>query len=333
MTNSKDGVPLKSLRRPLYAILTIVLLITCSGCMKVSMDFAVAPDGATTGRMTAGINAVLAQSGEGVSGPLEGLAAGATNWRSREYREGDWFITEAVGVAAPGQSLFPQSDGEAPKLTTAKSARRLSTRYALTLTVPPPDKEMLQDPTENVDAQMQALVKSMLASFELGFTLEAPGKVISTTGAVVGPGKAHWQLGFDDVQTGRLPEFTVTSELTNWANVGRLADQLAYNGRLYDCAPRLAGALERGLLPNPPLNVAAEHKLQPPDYAMLLEIIDKLDASGRPAITESLIKKLGLNRDETSAETIAKAHARLMKLDVRALTDGAIVDALGQKLR
>ncbi|MHB8995103.1 MAG: LppM family (lipo)protein [Armatimonadota bacterium] len=319
-------------RLPLL-IMAIALLIACSGCMKVSMDLAVAPDGSSSGRMLAGIDASLAQAGETKSGPLAGLAGGAANWKTRDYREGNWLMTEAVGSAPPGRPLFPQDDDKAPQTTLTTSARRLSTRYNLSLVVPPPDKTMMGDPTEGVDEQMQALVKGMLASFELSFSLKAPGRVVATSGTVVGPGRAQWKLGFDDLGKSSLPDFTVTTELPNWTNLGRLADQLAYNGRLYDCAPRLAAALERGLLPNPPLNAAAAQKLAPEDYARLLEIIDKLDAAGRPAITENLIKKLELNRDETSAETIIRAHARVMKLDVRGLSDNAIGDALGQKLR
>ncbi|MGE5532531.1 MAG: hypothetical protein ACM3VW_10495, partial [Bacteroidota bacterium] len=164
-------------------------------------------------------------------------------------------------------------------------------------------------------------------------SLKAPGRVVSTTGTVVGPGKAQWKLGFDDLGKGKMPSFGVTTELANWTNIGRLADQLASNGRLYDCAPALAAALARGLLPNPAASTAAAQKLGAEDYGRLLEIIDKLDAPGRPAVTETLIKKLGLNRDDTSAEAIGKAHARVMKLDVRGLSDNAITDALAGKLK
>jgi hypothetical protein len=318
--------------RLLLVIVAIAVLIACSGCMKVSVDLAVAPDGSSSGRMLAGIDASLAQAGEELSHPLDGLTGGG-NWRSREYRQGNWLMTEAVGSATPGQPLFPEDEGEAPKTTLVTSDRRLSTRYTLSLIVPKPDTKMMKDPTEGTDEELKPLVKSMLSSIEISFSLRAPGQVVATTGTVVGRGKAQWKLGFDALGRGQMPKFALTTELANWTNLGRLADQLAHNGRLYDCAPRLAAALGRGLLPNPPLSSAAAQKLGAEDYARMLEIIDKLDAAGRPAITESLIKKLGLNGDETSAETIAKAHARLMKLDVRGLTDDAIGDTLGQKLR
>ncbi|MGE5532702.1 MAG: hypothetical protein ACM3VW_11385, partial [Bacteroidota bacterium] len=155
------------------ATIAVALLITCSGCMKVSMEIGVAPDGSSTGRVVAGVDASLAQSGETVSGgPFGGLTNSGGNWKSRENREGNWLMTEAVGSAAPGQALFPESDGEAPKTTVTTSARRLSTRYTLSLIVPPPDKEMMSGPTEDMDAQTQALVKSMLSSFEIIFSLK-----------------------------------------------------------------------------------------------------------------------------------------------------------------
>jgi hypothetical protein len=324
---------MKKAQRQLLTAVAVALLITCSGCMKVSMEIGAAPDGSSTGRVVAGVDASLAQGGETVGGPFSGLTNSGSNWKSREYREGNWLMTEAVGSAAPGQALFPEGDGETPKTTVTTSARRLSTRYTLSLIVPPPDKEMMSGPTEDMDAQTQALVKSMLSSFEISFSLKGPGRVVSTTGTVVGPGKAQWKLDFDDLGKGKMPNFAVTTELANWTNIGRLADQLASSGRLYDCAPALASALARGLLPNPPANTAAAQKLGAEDYGRLLEIIDKLDAPGRPAVTEAMIKKLALNGDDTTAEAIAKAHARVMKLDVRGLSDSAITETLGGKLK
>lgn len=316
--------------RGLLVVLLAVVIGCVSGCVRMSIDLAAAPDGSTTGRIVAGVDASLAQGQESKS-PFTELTQSGSNWKSREYREGNWLMTEATGSAPAGQALFPvDEEGDAPQSKLAASAHRLSTWYTMTLEMPPMAQEMAKPPTD-MDAQTEALVKGMMGSFEISFSLQAPGRVVATTGKVVAPGKAEWHMGFEELGSKKLPDFRVVTELPNWSNIGRLSDQLAYTGRLYEAAPKLAAALQRGLLPNPPIN--ASEKLAAEDYARLLEIADKLDTAGRPGVTESVMGKLRLNTDETTAAAIAAAHARVMKMDVNALSYRAISGALLSELK
>lgn len=308
-------------------VLMTLLLAACSGCMKIGVEIAAAPDGSTSARLNAGMDASLAAAGETTKNPFSELSEAGGNWKTREYREGNWLMTETVGSAAPGQSLFPETEKETPKTTLTASVHRLSTQYTLTLQMPPTPGGIGGVPAD-ADEQTQALVKSMLASFEMKFALKGPGRVVATSGKVSGPGKAEWRLGFDELNSKKLPDFRLVTELPNWTNIGRLADQLAYTGRMDNAAPKLAAAVARGLLPNPPVQADRTDKLKPEDYAKLLEIIDKLDVSGRAAVTDSVVAKLKLNTDTTTAAQIAAAHERVLKLDINGLTSSAVGAAL-----
>lgn len=300
-------------------VLLALGLVFCSGCFRMSMEIAAAPDGSTSARILAGVQASLTQDKE-TKNPFADMTKGGANWKSREYRDGDWLMTEATGSAPAGKSLFPADDKEAPQVKLVASPRRLSTEYAMTLQVPPSAQEISKTPTD-MDEQTQALVKGMLGGFQISFSLAAPGRVVATSGKVVAPGKAEWKLGMDDLNAKKLPEFRLVTELTNWSNLGKLGDQLAYTGRLYEATPKLAAALQRDLLPNPRAN--ASDGLQPEDYARLLEIIDKLDSSLKPSLTDSIIARTGLNSDIVSPASIQKAHERVMKADFGALVGKA----------
>jgi len=314
-------------------VVLAALVLACSGCMKITMDFAAAPDGSSSVKMLIGIDSSLAAAGNASvtkGGPLSDIPKDNPNWTSREYKEGTWDMTEAIGHAGPGAALMPGEGAPTPKLVSV--ARRLSTRYTLSLKMPETPGDMTQ-PKEGTDAQGEAIGKALMANFQISFSLTAPGRVVETNGKIAGPGKAEWKLGINDLNNKEQPDFRVVTELPNWTNLGRLADQLAYTGRLNGAAPKLAAAVERGLLPNPRVDTKAPDKLKPEDYAKLLEIIDKLDVAGRPAITNSVIGKLKLNDDGTSPKTIAEAHARVMKLDVSGLASTSIAGALLEELK
>ena len=301
-------------------VLAVVLglaMVCVSGCVRLNMEISAAPDGSTRGKVIAGVDSSLAGE-QGTQNPFGDLQQVGSNWKTRAYREGTWLMTEATGSAPAGQPLFPTDEAGGPLVTFVPSPHRLSTQYALTLQMPPGAEEMAQAP-EGLDEQTQALVKGMMASLQISFALQAPGRVVATTGTVTGPGRAEWKLGAEALSGKKLPAFRVVTELPNWGNLGKLGDQLAYTGRLYEATPKLAAALQRGLLPNPRSN--DEHKLAAEDYARLLEIVDKLDAAFKPSLTDSIIARSGLNEDHVSAEAIRQAHERVMKADVGAFVD------------
>lgn len=325
--------------RPTYRVagltLVAVALAACTGCMRIGVEVAVAPDGSSKARLQAGLDASLAAMSQATSSsPFSGLAGKQGNWKTREYKDGNWLMTEATGSAGPGESLFPAGEEDTPQLKLQTQAHRLSTRYTVRLQVPPIDPGALKPGGgEGEDEQMKQLVGAMMSTFQVSFTLRGPGRVVATTGKAVGGGAAEWRFGIADLDNKKQPDFTLVTELPNYANLGRLADQLAYTGRLYEAGPKLIAAQERGLLPDPPASTSASEKLQAADYAALLEIIDRLDSAVKPAVTGRLLSQLGLSADDVAPATIAAAHARLMKGEAGRVADDAAAAGLLELLR
>ena len=330
-----------SARLPL--VLAALALLTCAGCIRLGVDVAVAPDQSSSARLLVGLDSSLGEAG-GTENPFADLAASPVgkNWTFRSYKDGTWQMNEAVGKAAAGQPLFPE-EGDSPKLRVRTSARRLSTRYDLTLVAPPPSADMPQPqaaPAAPAAGEQQpgmpdisGLAQSLMGSMDIRFSLRGPGRVIATTGQPAGPGKAEWKLDLAQMGDKKTPmDFRLTTELPNWLILGRLADQIVMRGGPADAGSQLAAALDRGLLPNPPLSAAAADKLTAADYQRLLEIIARLDAAASPALTDTIIKQARLNDEDVTSARLEAAHARLMKADVTALTQQATVKALAEVL-
>ena len=110
--------------------------------------------------------------------------------------------------------------------------------------------------------------------------------------------------------------------------IGRLAEQIAYHQRIYDAGSKLARAFERGLLPNPPAGAPAATKLNAQDYGLLLAIIDRLDAVASPAVTEGIVKQVGLNGEEATSAQIKAAHAGVMAADLPDKVERATVTTI-----
>lgn len=315
------------------AVTVIVAAIFCGGCMKVSMDVAVAPDLSQSARLTAATDVSLAEMGE--EGKLSGgLGTPPSNWKTREYRDGKWQVQEAVTTVAPGEPLFPDG-GEAPSVKIETSRRRLSTRYHVTMTMPPPPPVLTEQitPVEGQD-KFEGLARSLMSDLEFRLTLSAPGEIIASSGQPAGPGKAEWRLGLAEFEkSGTIPAFRLTTELPNWITIGNLANQVAMAGGPADAGSRIGTALQRRLLPNPPITAAADEKLGPQDYLRLLEIIGKLDAGAGPAVTDAVISQSRLNDEDVTAQKLERAHQKIMKMDVGELVEQASVKAIAGGLR
>lgn len=305
-----------------------VMLLT--GCMKFGLDLAVAPDSSTSARMTIGIDKSLDEMGETSTGsPFDELTSGedAERWTVREYTEGNWKMSEAIGHAGPGEALFTGED--APAMQVQTSHRRLTTRYMLSLAVPTPD--IPTPPAEEMTEGLEQVVGSVMAGLEIKFVLSGPGRVVATTGQDMGRGRAEWKLGMKSLQGGRLPDFKLTTEMPNWTNIGRLADQIATQSGQFDAGSELATGLERGLLPNPPSNESGP-KLSADDYGKLLEIIARLDAGLWPEATAKVMAKAGLADDYVTSAQVQAAHARLLKADLAGLVETAAATAAVEAL-
>lgn len=296
-----------------------LLLVGGTGCMKIGVGFTIEPSGATQVGLTAGLDRTLAQGMmEGQDDPFQSLVRDVPpDWQVTRREEGSWLLMEIKGHSAAGKPAFPKED--APQVQLAKTAHRLSTRYHLALRMKPPQAPALGPPGggehEDPEGQGAALIGAMMSGFELSFNLSGPGWLLSTSGRPTGPGSATWRLGYEDVQKQKTPDMTLVTELVNWTHVGRLADQIAQGGGATDAAPALAAALQRRLLPNPPITYRPAPLLGAAGYAQLLDIIARLDASAGPAQTAAVFTQLGLNKDDLSADRVQRVHQRVTAPD------------------
>ena len=322
--------------RRLLGLAAAVSVLLCAGCIKVNMDVAVAPDQSTSARLALAVDTSLAEMAQG-EGSFGGLKeAPGKNWKTREYKEDGWSVTEALGHAGPGEALFPDEE-DAPKLRVQLAQRRLSTRYDLSLVTPPPPAQLTQPPGAGEPAAAPAeagpdfsgLAASMVSEMQVRISLAGPGQVIATNGTVVAPGKAEWKLSLSDLQAKQtMPDFRLTTEIPNWSNIGHLASQLVMRGGPADAGSRLLSALQRGLLPNPPTSAAAADKLSAVDYLRLLEVIGKLDSGAGPAVTEVIVRQLRLSDEQVTAAKIATVHGKIMKLDVGTIVEQSAIKTL-----
>jgi hypothetical protein len=322
-----------------FSLLLLLPLLT--GCIKFRADFTVKPDGATAGMMKLGMASQF--SDKDAKNPFADLIQGPSGklWKVRQYKDGDMDWAEAIGSAAPGQDLFGDAKGPALKVETAK--RRLSTRYAITLTVPPPSAGPPAETPKpaappaggdspDMSKQVEAMTASLMASMQFDFCLTGPGRVIATTGQVNGPGSALWHAGGQAFKDQKFPAMTLVTDLINWEHVGRIAAQIVTSANMPDAGSRLADALQRDLLPNPALSNPASNLLSAVDYGQLLVIIARLDAAVRPELTARIIKQSGLSRDTVAPLDIKMAADRLAKADLVGATDSAAVNAALQVL-
>lgn len=311
-----------------------LLVVGGTGCMKIGVGFTVEPQGGTQVSLTAGLDRTLARGMiEEQGDPFAGFTSDVPpDWQVTRREEGNWLLLEIKGRSAPGKPAFPEED--APQVKLDKAAHRLSTRYHLTLQMKPPQVPLLGPPggdeegNEDPDGQGAALIGAMMSGFEMAFNLTGPGWLLTTTGRPTGPGSATWRLGYEDLQKQETPEMTLVTELVNWTHVGRLADQIAQSGGATDAAPALAAALQRRLLPNPPTTYRPAPLLGAAEYALLLEIIARLDALAGPEQTAAVLTQLGLHSDDLSAERVQRVHKRVTAPDFAARIDQAGRQAL-----
>jgi hypothetical protein len=156
--------------------------------------------------------------------------------------------------------------------------------------------------------------------------------VVSTNGTVGADGLAEWRPTMEQLTGGQTPELRLVTEATNWTNLGRLADQVA---ALSDdtAGTRLAQALGRGLLPNPPVLVTGVPKLGAGDYQRLLTVIARLDEVLAPEGTAQVVRELGLNGDHASSAQIAAVHGKASAPDFPSKLRAAQVAGVAGALR
>lgn len=322
--------------RGALALSTVVFLLVLSGCIRVTTQFVVQPDGGTQAKVLMGMDERLNGTGEASGTPMEGLTKGpqAKYWKVREYKEGGWAYTEAVGKVPAGEPVFGE-DKEGPTLKCTKSEHRLSTRYRVTMTVPPVPSSVTS-PVEaeekpEIDVKgLEAMTEGLLSSVQIRFQVGGPGRVVSTTGKIVGEGLAEWTPAVSALSDKNAEPMVVVTEAANWVNLGRLADRIAYECGMDDAGVRLGQALRQGLLPNPPMQAKEADSLTAVDYFRLLEVIRKLAAVAPTGRLGDLVGRLGLNADQVTGRQILAAYERVNAADFAAHVDNQRVRDLEQ---
>lgn len=321
-------------------------LACLSGCIRLNMDLGVRQDLSVKALIRLGVDERMQDAGGTASGgAFDKLrqSEGAANWKTREYKEGNWRFSEATGEVPAHESVFGKDEG-APQLTKLRAEHRLSSRYRIKLVVPASASPAVPgiapaEPGAGVEGApdpeaMGMMVENLMAGIQIRFRLSGPGRVVATSGRVIADGTAEWDIKPTEIGGDKTPEMWLVTEIPNWTNVGRLADQLAAKHELYDAGPRLGDAVQRGLLPNPPASTSAEDKLSVVDYYRLLVIIRALDEVLPAADVAKTVQQLKLNAEDVSPAGIKAVYDRLpqggLAERLAAERARAVLEALGR---
>lgn len=328
----------------------LAALTVAGGCIFVDAQFSMAPDGATSARMEAGVLKSIAEQGEGDFTTDIGEMLAEGKWEELEaFERGQWQVQAWEGHAAPGESLF--AEGDAPKPQFSSGQHLLSTVYSFQMPLPegpmmtepqameapPPQPEGEAEPDggvevegmEEMGAAMGEMMAMMMTTGDAGlrFSVELPGEIAATNGDVASPSKAAWKI---DLTADEAPydELVARSRLVNWPVVGKLGGQMVQMGR-WDLVPALIAGVRRGVLPDPASSDPMAAEINTVMYVQAVEIMMALDqAVGEPIATE-VMRTLGLagDPDPTAVEEIA---VRLEGMDLSAEIDQDVKErALG----
>ncbi len=258
-------------------------------------------------------------------------------------------VIRGVRRLAPGEMLAADDADQGMEMMRQKVARRLSTRYifvaeftgsASPMAADSPfsmdeadaegaDPEGAGDDEGAFDPRMfEGFVSSFFSGFEFGMTVQMPGRLLSTTGEDLGGGATRFSLGLDQVMSNEPARFMAVSSLPNYSHLGRLADQMMLAGGDAAVVGQLPAFLDAGLLPDPPLEISAQYKLGPEDYLLLATIIATLDAQLPTGMTEAIVKRLGLNADDTRPEQIHAAAKAVAGKDLPALAVEGVLKSI-----
>ncbi|NPV47717.1 MAG: hypothetical protein HPY69_12215 [Armatimonadetes bacterium] len=300
--------------------LAALVVVPLTGCLKLDAQFVAQPDLGFAATILIGMDARLMESMGSGAAPLADLKSGPLGqaWSVREFERDGWRYVEAKGVGPAGTALLGDYPG-APEVQVDRAMHRLTTRYSMTWRAQEMPLDALPSPSVPGDASdsqqpempdLQTAVEVMLSGLEVRLALGGPGHVVSTNGTVVGEGLAEWHPTVHEIASGETPTLQVVTETINWTHLGRLADQIAGLGGGYAAGTRLADAVTRGLLPNPPASAIGAGKLEAADYSRLLAIITRLDEVLERSETAVVMRELGLSSDSATSGQIAAVYAK-----------------------
>ncbi len=321
--------------RALLLMLALAALCVAGGCVFVDANFAMAPDGSTQARMEAGVLKSIAEQGEGdfTTDVSENLVA--ENWTELEaFERGQWQVQAWEGQAGPGERLFVEGDAPAPEFGVVQHT--LSTVYTFDMPLPEgpvmgptepgeaaPEPEAQPEEQGEVEVegmeQMGAMMGEMMAMMMttgdagLRFSVELPGELVATNGAIVSPGRVAWGIDLT-AEAPPMDRLMAQSRLPNWPVVGRLGGQMAEMGRP-ELVPALIAGARRGVLPDPVSDDPSSAELDALMYVQAVEIMMALDEAVGEQNAAAVMERLGLTGDADAA-TVEEIAVRLEGIDL-----------------
>ena len=332
--------------RVLLLIFALAALTCAGGCIFVDAQFSMAPDGATSARMEAGVLKSIAEQGEGDFTTDINETLVQDNWTELEpFERGPWQVQAWEGHAAPGERLFVEGDAPAPQFGTEEHA--LSTLY--TFNMPLPEGPVMTEPQatepqpapapeegqeqgaegqgmEQMGAAMGEMMGMMMTTGDAGlrFSAELPGELVATNGDVVSPTRTAWKIDLT-AEEPPVDALVARSRLPKWDVVGSLGAQMTQMGR-WDLVPAMIAGVRRGVLPDPAGAQSAE-ELNTLMYVQATEIMMALDDAVGEAISTQVMRTLGVAGDPDPA-TVEEIAVRLEGMDLSAQVDENVADSV-----
>jgi hypothetical protein len=312
----------------LLSMAVVVLIVVCTGCMTVDMGITVSPD-------------MSAEVGVKITAPIE-MAEQIEDFGTLPDMDDvaveDTETTRTVSgkkLLGPDEAFDAGEDGAGPSIIRQQVRHRLSTHYIFAMELPTDNplapEEDADDEQELDPGQLAAMMSGLMATFKIDVTVRLPGQIVSTTGEIVGTDTAVFHLTMQDLSNADSPKLTAVSKMPDFTALGQLTDEVVASGTLWTIArDDLPLYLEAGLLPDPPQNADGQYALAAADYGRLAQLIAALRAALPDDMVKAVVEQLGLNRDTTSSDEIARAADAVSGIDLDELVLQTVLSSLRQ---
>lgn len=322
--------------RVLLILGAAAVALTTVGCLNANLDVDLKPDLAMNVGVEMRIPSELMTEGMGPSDVAD------LDQVTVEEVEG-MHVIRGTKHLGPGELLAPEDTEKGMEMMRQKVAHRLSTRYIFAAEFAGNPMPTGEEPAPGSDEQtavtgddaelfdptaLTGLMSGFLSGLQFSVNVHMPGRLLSTSGQDVGGSTAVFSLGLEQMMSAEPTRLLAVSRLPNYAHLGRLADQMILAGGDAATVGQLAAYLDAGLLPDPPLEISRQYKLAPEDYLLLTTVIATLDEQLPAGMTESIIKRLGLNADDVRPEQIRSTAKAIAGKDLGAMAVDSIVTAI-----
>lgn len=341
--------------RIVLLVSALAALSVAGGCMFVDAEFSMAPDGATSARMEAGmLRSMMEQAEDGdLATDLSEMFAEGRWTELEEFDRGQWHVKAWEGEAASGERLFVEAE-DAPSPQFGIERHALTTVYTFELALPEDVMETETQPTvegeggaeveaedgaeievegmEQMGAAMGEMMAMVMSSGQSGlrFSVRLPGEITSTTGERVAAGRVRWRMDLTEEEAPPGP-LQATSRLPHWPNIGRLGGQLADAGR-WELVPALIEGVRRGVVPDPLTENPTEAEFDAALYAQLLEIMVALDVAVGEPVASEVMTTLGLHGADVDPALVGEVHERVTAEDFGAQIESNVTEDVLSRL-